>query len=223
MAQRRSAPLRRLVSVTAAAGLACALAGPALAKVTSVSTDGEATVYLNTDFGQDFDLAYDVTFEPAPENKSWSTVRSARSFRVRRFRSVYHAAIRTPRRSPRLRRRPIRMNGKPIARFPCSARCVAGWSCVRSAAICTRLSMAACLHRGRVGGIRWQTLAFKSMAKSARLGTASRQASFRPDANSRAFQRLRLRAPSRRKASNRGRWGRREASRLPVHAAQMLE
>jgi hypothetical protein len=74
MAQRRSAPLRRLVSVTAAAGLACALAGPALAKVTSVSTDGEATVYLNTDFGQDFDLAYDVTFEPAPENKSWSTV-----------------------------------------------------------------------------------------------------------------------------------------------------
>jgi hypothetical protein len=51
-----------------------ALGAAAVAKVTALSTDGEATVYLTGDFSGDFDVAYDVAFEPAPANRSWTTV-----------------------------------------------------------------------------------------------------------------------------------------------------
>jgi hypothetical protein len=56
--------------------LALAVAWPfdVLAKVRTVSTDGEATVYLMGDYSGDFDLAYNVVFDPASSNHSWSTV-----------------------------------------------------------------------------------------------------------------------------------------------------
>jgi hypothetical protein len=49
-------------------------ATPSFAKVKSVSTDGEATVYLTSDFSRGFDLDYRVAFMPAPKNRSWSVV-----------------------------------------------------------------------------------------------------------------------------------------------------
>jgi hypothetical protein len=39
-----------------------------------VATDGMATIYLLGDFNRDFDLAYDVTLDPAPDNRSWSLI-----------------------------------------------------------------------------------------------------------------------------------------------------
>lgn len=54
--------------------LAFALPFDLLAKVRTVSSDGEATVYLMGDYSGDFDLAYNVTFDPEPSNHSWSTV-----------------------------------------------------------------------------------------------------------------------------------------------------
>ena len=47
---------------------------PSPAAVKAVSTDGEATVYLTSDFSREFYLGYTVTLRPAPTNKSWSTV-----------------------------------------------------------------------------------------------------------------------------------------------------
>lgn len=40
----------------------------------AVSTDGEATVYLTSDFSGDFDVSYDVQFPPSPGNRSWTFV-----------------------------------------------------------------------------------------------------------------------------------------------------
>jgi hypothetical protein len=46
----------------------------ACAKVRTISTDGEATIYLMGDYSRDFDLAYNVVFDPAPANRSWSSL-----------------------------------------------------------------------------------------------------------------------------------------------------
>lgn len=41
---------------------------------TGVTGDGHATAYLLGDFSRDFDVAYRVSFEPTPTNRSWSLV-----------------------------------------------------------------------------------------------------------------------------------------------------
>ncbi|MDP9017107.1 MAG: hypothetical protein M3N19_02145 [Candidatus Eremiobacteraeota bacterium] len=50
------------------------VAMPALAKVKSASTDGEATIYLTGDFAQSFDIRYAVALRPAPHNHAWTGV-----------------------------------------------------------------------------------------------------------------------------------------------------
>jgi hypothetical protein len=50
-----------------------ALAAP-VTPVKSVSTDGEATVYLSEDFSGSFDLLYDVTYQPERRNHGWTVV-----------------------------------------------------------------------------------------------------------------------------------------------------
>jgi len=44
------------------------------AAVKSVSTDGEATVYLAGNFAKPFDLTYRAVLKPGSRNKSWSTL-----------------------------------------------------------------------------------------------------------------------------------------------------
>ena len=46
----------------------------ASAAVKSVSSDGEATVYLGGNFSGDFDVAYRAVLKPGTHNKSWSTL-----------------------------------------------------------------------------------------------------------------------------------------------------
>ncbi|MGH7727646.1 MAG: hypothetical protein ACREM2_02475 [Vulcanimicrobiaceae bacterium] len=60
--------------MTAAVAMVCFVTDSVTGKVTAVSSDGEATIYLLDDFSGTFDLAYRVRFEPAPSNRSWSTV-----------------------------------------------------------------------------------------------------------------------------------------------------
>lgn len=54
--------------------LAMSMLLPSNAKVKPVSTDGEATVYLNGDFLREFELSYDITFHPARHNRSLSFI-----------------------------------------------------------------------------------------------------------------------------------------------------
>ncbi len=55
--------------------VAFSVAGLANATVHTVSSDGEATVYLDyVDFSHDFDLAYDAALAPTSPNHSWTVL-----------------------------------------------------------------------------------------------------------------------------------------------------
>jgi hypothetical protein len=66
--------LKRLLWLTVTLALAMSMPLPSNAKVKPVSTDGEATVYLNGDFSKEFDLSYDIAFHPARHNRSLSFI-----------------------------------------------------------------------------------------------------------------------------------------------------
>lgn len=58
--------------LAAAVVVALGSATAAVAKVTSASPYGEATVYISRDFSVDFDLAYAVTMKASPTNASYT-------------------------------------------------------------------------------------------------------------------------------------------------------
>lgn len=65
---------RWLLWLTVTLALATSMLLPSNAKVKPVSTDGEATVYLNGDFSREFELSYDIAFHPARHNRSLSFI-----------------------------------------------------------------------------------------------------------------------------------------------------
>jgi hypothetical protein len=65
---------RFLFALHAVGFLTANLVAPCVAAVKTVSTDGEATVYLGGDFSTSFDIAYKARLIPGPRNASWTTV-----------------------------------------------------------------------------------------------------------------------------------------------------
>jgi len=71
----RRVDLARIVRLLAVPVLLLAFASScSIGNIKSDERDGEATVYDLGDFSGDFDLAYAVSFEPAPANQSWTVV-----------------------------------------------------------------------------------------------------------------------------------------------------
>lgn len=57
-----------------AAALVLAFEAPQAQAAAAVAADGEATVYVRGDFSGNFDLEYRTALEPAPRNRSWSSI-----------------------------------------------------------------------------------------------------------------------------------------------------